>query len=105
MRTPTGFLFPMNNQNNAFEKPPLSIDAQLELLTSRGVIIQDKNAARYYLSYISYYRFCGYAIEFESELVAGEKQYRKGTTFEQILDCYVCLLLMRLSELKLLFVL
>ncbi|GAB4223903.1 MAG: hypothetical protein Tsb005_20130 [Gammaproteobacteria bacterium] len=42
MRTPTGFLFPMKNPNNAFEKPPLSIAAQLEQLSSRGVIIQDK---------------------------------------------------------------
>jgi len=89
MRTPTGFLLPMNNQNNTFEKPPLSIDDQLDRLSSRGVIIQDKGTARHYLSYISYYRFCGYAIEFEGELVDGEKQYRKGTTFEQILDCYV----------------
>ncbi|GAB4224435.1 MAG: Abi family protein [Gammaproteobacteria bacterium] len=89
MRTPTGFLLPMKNPNNAFEKPPFSIAAQLERLSSRGVIIQDKDTARHYLSYISYYRFCGYAIEFEDELINGEKQYRKGTTFEQILDCYV----------------
>jgi abortive infection bacteriophage resistance protein len=89
MRTPAGFLLPMNNQNNTFEKPPLSIDAQLERLGSRGIVIQDKDAARHYLSYISYYRFCGYAIEFEGELINGEKQYRNGTTFEQILDCYV----------------
>lgn len=89
MRTPAGFLLPMNNHNNAFEKPPLTIDAQLERLSSRGVTIQDTVAARHYLSYISYYRFCGYAIEFEGELINGEKHYRDGTTFEQILDCYV----------------
>src|ERR1044071_2992316 len=88
MRTPAGFLLPMNNQNT-FEKPPFSIDAQLERLNSRGIVIQDRNAARHYLSYISYYRFCGYAIEFEGELINGEKQYRSGTTFEQVLDCYV----------------
>jgi len=89
MRTPTGFLLPMSNQNNIFEKPPLSIDDQLERLSARGVIIQDKDTARHHLSYISYYRFCGYAIEFEGDRVNGEKQYRNGTTFEQILDCYV----------------
>lgn len=89
MRTPAGFLLPMNSQNNAFEKPPLSIEAQLERLNSRGIVIQDRDIARHYLSYISYYRFCGYAIEFEDELVNGEKQYRSGTTFEQVLDCYI----------------
>ncbi|MHB1220733.1 MAG: Abi family protein [Gammaproteobacteria bacterium] len=79
----------MNNQNISFEKLPLSIDAQLERLCARGIIIQDREIASHYLSYVSYYRFCGYAIKFEGELVNGEKQYRNGTTFEQILDCYV----------------
>jgi abortive infection bacteriophage resistance protein len=89
MRTPVGFLLLMNNQNNKFEKPPFSLDAQLELLCLRGIIIKDKDIARHYLSYISYYRFCGYAIEFEGELINGEKHYHAGTTFEQILDCYI----------------
>lgn len=89
MRTPAGFLLPMNNPNNAFQKPPLSIDAQLERLSCRGILIQDKELAAQHLSYISYYRFCGYAIEFEDELVKGEKQYCNETTFEKILDCYV----------------
>lgn len=89
MRTPAGFLLPMNNQNNTFEKPPLSIGAQIERLASRGIIIRDKDTALHYLTYISYYRFCGYAIEFEDEVIDGEKRYRNGTTFEQILDCYI----------------
>jgi abortive infection bacteriophage resistance protein len=88
MRTPAGFLLLMNNHNK-FEKPPLSIAAQIERLSSRGVIIQDKQLAEHYLTFISYYRFCGYAIEFEGLPNGTEKQYREGTTFEQILDCYV----------------
>jgi len=88
MRTPAGFLLPMNNQKNPPEKPPLSVEAQLERLCSRGLIIQDKKTAQHYLSYISYYRFCGYAIEFEGDSISGEKQYRSGATFEQVLDCY-----------------
>ncbi len=89
MRTPAGFFMPINNQNTTFEKPPLSIEAQLERLSSRGMIIQDQKAAQHYLRFISYYRFCGYAIEFEEPAVNGEKCYRQGTTFEQVLDCYV----------------
>lgn len=50
MRTPMGFLLPMNNQNNTFEKPPLSIEAQLERLIYRGVVIQDRDSACHYLS-------------------------------------------------------
>jgi abortive infection bacteriophage resistance protein len=88
MRTPMGFLLLMNS-SNTFEKPPLSIKEQLKLLSSRGLIIKDKQAAQHYLKFISYYRFCGYGIEFEATPINEEKCYRQGTTFEQILDCYV----------------
>ena len=44
-----------------FEKPPLSIEEQLDLLTSRGLIIKDRKLASHYLQFISYYRFSGYA--------------------------------------------
>ena len=71
-----------------FEKPALSIPEQLELLASRGLVIPDSYAAAYYLKFISYYRFCGYGIEFEY-YVANEKHYLQGTTFDQILECYV----------------
>jgi abortive infection bacteriophage resistance protein len=88
MRTPAGFFCLMNNQS-IFEKPPLPIQEQLKLLSSRGLVIQDKQIAEHYLKFISYYRFCGYGIEFEDLSIDGEKQYLPGTTFEQILDCYV----------------
>src|SRR3990167_10370226 len=44
--------------------------------------------ASHYLTFISYYRFCGYGIEFEDMPIKGEKRYQQGTTFEQVLDCY-----------------
>lgn len=79
----------MNYQNNEHGKPPTSIDAQLKLLCTRGLIVQDKRLAEHYLTYISYYRFCGYAIEFEVKQDNGEKEYLQGTTFETVLDCYI----------------
>lgn len=75
--------------NNSFIKPPTSIAEQLELLSSRGIIISDNLKATHYLKFISYYRFCGYGIEFEDSLRNNEKRYHVGTTFEQILDRYV----------------
>lgn len=75
--------------NNIFQKPPLTIEAQLKLLSSRGMVIQDIELARHYLKFISYYRFCGYAIEYEDVPLVGEKRYHSGTTFEQVLDCYI----------------
>ena len=87
MRTTVGFFIIMDN--NTFQKPPLAIEAQLKLLGSRGLIIQDPALAKHYLKFISYYRFCGYAIEFEDVPLSNEKRYRSGTTFERILDCYI----------------
>lgn len=88
MRTPAGFFMPMKNNN--FDKPPFSIDEQIDVLISRGLVIHNNELAKHYLNFISYYRFCAYAMEYEnaqsSSLI---KSYREGTTFEQVLDCYV----------------
>lgn len=67
----------------AYEKPPLTIKQQLKLLESRGLVFKDKKQASQYLQFISYYRLCGYALEFEEK---NEKshQYKLGTTFEQV---------------------
>ena len=89
MRTPAGFLYLMSSKNTTFAKPPLCVEEQLKLLSYRGLVIQDKILAQHYLKFISYYRFCGYGIEFEDEARNGEKYYHSGTTFEQILDYYV----------------
>src|SRR5438876_51843 len=89
MRTPAGFFMPM--KNNTFEKPPFSIEEQIKQLSSRGLIINDKNLAKHYLSFISYYRFCSYASEYENRDGGydSDKVYRNHTTFDQILDCHV----------------
>jgi abortive infection bacteriophage resistance protein len=85
MRTPMGFFIPMKK---TFEKPPLAIEAQLKLLSERGLIISDKEVAEHHLKFISYYRFCGYGIEFEDASIKDEKRYQQGATFNQILDSY-----------------
>ena len=79
----------MNHKNSFFEKQPLSIKKQLELLSSRGLIIKNYNAAYHHLQFISYYRFCGYASAFELTSISGKKLYQKDTNFEQVLDYYV----------------
>lgn len=48
-----------------YSKPALSVDKQISLLESRGLHIPDKNIARHYLQFISYYRLSGYTISFE----------------------------------------
>ena len=66
------------------EKVPATVDEQLEILRSRGCIIEDEQLARQTLKYINYYRLSNY---FEPFSVSKHK-YEEGTTFEKILRIY-----------------
>jgi abortive infection bacteriophage resistance protein len=72
-----------------YAKPPLSIDQQLELLASRGMIIPDRARAFRYLSHISYFRLRGYWIPFERTNSSPNHAFQEGTTFNDVLDLYV----------------
>jgi len=73
-----------------YEKPPLSIEEQLELLERRGMVIRDCARAKHYLSFISYYRLAGYWFPFQyRDDSAVHDNFRQGTTFEVVLDRYV----------------
>lgn len=72
-----------------YTKPPLSIDQQLDLLASRGMIIPDRAWAFRYLSHISYYRLRGYWIPFEKPDRAPNHAFQEGTTFDDVLDLYI----------------
>ena len=73
-----------------YGKPPLSIDQQIDLLLSRGLLITDLPRAARYLNHISYFRLRGYWIPFEvPENAGGEHRFRPGTTFNDVLDLYV----------------
>lgn len=89
MRTPAGFLLDSPMKNKSFTKLPTSIEEQIHLLRSRDLIINNEAQANHYLTYISYYRFCGYGIEFKDISPGSGDNYRQGTTFEDILNCYV----------------
>lgn len=70
-------------------KPALTIDQQIDLLKSRGLIVPDKDNARHYLQFINYYRLSGYTISFE-KIIDGKRnhQFKAGTTFDDILALY-----------------
>lgn len=69
-----------------FKKPFKTIDEQIELLCSRGIVINDLEVAKYYLSHINYYRLSGYWLLFEKDHQT--HQFREGTKFEDILNLY-----------------
>lgn len=79
-----GFFMP-----KIYIKPPLSVDEQIQLLSSRGLIIEDVAKAHHYLSSISYYRLSGYAFIYEGhENGKRNHQFKAGTTFENIIELY-----------------
>jgi abortive infection bacteriophage resistance protein len=69
----------------AFKKPALTISEQIDLLETRGLIINNREKATHYLQYIGYYRFSGYLHPFKQ----ADGRYTKNTTFERVLDLYI----------------
>ncbi len=67
-----------------YKKPPLSFEEQIELLQSRGLIIQDTMGAVSFLKRINYYRLSAYCIPFQHP----KDIFKKSTTLEDISDLY-----------------
>ena len=74
-----------------YTKAPLTTEQQVNLLKSRGLLIDDVDRAIYYLERISYYRLSAYALEFEEPMSDDQRshKFKPGTTFDSILDLYV----------------
>jgi abortive infection bacteriophage resistance protein len=66
-----------------FTKPPLNVDEQIELLESRGLLINDKNFAKQKLSNINYYRLSAYMLPFQKQN-SPNHHFLDHTTFENI---------------------
>lgn len=68
-----------------YRKPPLSIQAQLEQLQRRGLVIGDAANANRYLQRVGYYRLMGY---FYTQRVVGSDTFRNDATFEETICLY-----------------
>src|SRR5690554_2676440 len=73
---------------SSFNKPALNLDAQIKLLSKRGLRINDEARARHYLSNISYYRLSAYLHTFY-QWESDEHCFISGTTFDEILSLYI----------------
>lgn len=69
-----------------FSKPPTTLDEQTSLLESRGMIIQDRERAKFYLQHLNYYRLRAYWIFFESDPI--NHQF-SNTKFQDVLNLYI----------------
>ena len=73
------------------EKPFRTIDEQIDILRSRGIVIDDIETARKALETISYYRLSGYSYPFrqyDKESRTRSDQFSPKTHLEQILALY-----------------
>lgn len=66
-----------------YNKPALSVEKQIELLKSRGLIINDEDYATSILSNITYYRLSAYMKFFQKQDL-----FKPETTFEDIVYLY-----------------
>jgi abortive infection bacteriophage resistance protein len=73
-----------------FKQPPLNIDEQVELLRKKGLIIEDEDYAKNWLSHVSYFRLKNYTYTFKDDY-QGENvgNFLTNTTFEQVINLYL----------------
>ena len=74
-----------------YNKRPLSIQEQLELLQQRGLNIQNRELAAHFLEHIGYYRLSAYWLPFEQHHTTGNSRnhtFQPNTSFSQIIRLY-----------------
>jgi len=87
MEAPQGGFFLSSKQ--PYSKIATSLKDQVELMVSRGLVIDDTQKAEHYLKFIGYYRLGGYARHFRVGSGADPERYIHGTTFSDVLDLYI----------------
>jgi abortive infection bacteriophage resistance protein len=70
-----------------YNKPPLTIEQQVDRLAARGLAIPDKARAAHYLAHLNYYRLRAYWLPLERD--PKQHIFKVGTSFEHVLDLYV----------------
>lgn len=74
------------NSLRPYTKPATTYAEQIAKLKSRGMKIDDEQAAAFYLQHISYYRLGAYWLPFEADHAT--HQFQGGATFEHVLRLY-----------------
>lgn len=69
-----------------YQKLPITISQQIDLLKSRGLKISNEDSAIKYLSTIGYYRLSGYMYHFQ--LADGSHKFKPDISFNDIIDTY-----------------
>jgi abortive infection bacteriophage resistance protein len=70
-----------------FTKSAKTFQEQVQLLQSRGMIVDDVQEATFYLQHLNYYRLCAYWLDFE--LDHATHQFKPDTNFKDVLKLYI----------------
>ena len=70
-----------------YTKPATTFADQVDLLRSRGMIVDDQAEAEFYLQHLNYYRLGAYWLPFEQD--HGSHRFKPGTHFKQVLNLYI----------------
>lgn len=90
MLKPEGLLF--LGENMRYNKSPLTVDEQADLLLERGLVCDDLPRLKRYLSRIGYYRLSAYWLPFEqpsAEPGRRNHNFQPNTEFEHVLSLYI----------------
>lgn len=74
----------MNSMNREDMKPPRSLDDQVDLLESRGLVVPNKTRAKMLLQQTNYYRLSAYGLEFRDD----ENRFIANTSIETMYSIY-----------------
>lgn len=74
-------------EKKCYEKPATTLERQVEILSERGMIIDDPERAMRYLAHINYYHLEAYWLPFEKS--RDPHQFHEATTFDSVLDIYL----------------
>jgi len=69
-----------------YDKKPISIEQQINLLKERGLLFQNESIAKKYLNHISYYRLAGYWWPLQIDKV--NHKFKPKSTFENVINIY-----------------
>ena len=76
-----------------FNKPPLKVSDQIQLLKERGMVLVDEERATRVLHHINYYRLRAYWLPFEAHDASDPPQtdhaFKVGTDFDAVVSLYV----------------
>jgi abortive infection bacteriophage resistance protein len=70
-----------------FIKPPLTFQAQVDLLQRRGMDIPSPDEAAFYLQHLNYYRLTAYWLPFEEDHTT--HTFHKNTSLNDVLKLYI----------------